>query len=465
MRYVQIESLNSYEWVDLEKDVPIPDFSKEDYELRVQLLVEKMEQEQISHCLIYGDREHFANIQYLTGFEPRFEESLLILSSFGEMTLLLGNECMSYSHISPLPLSRVLYQNFSLQGQPRERLVTLKSIFRDVGISQSSRVGIIGHKYFDKEHMKEHLSKFDIPAYIMDELLEITARSNVVNFTKSMTHPREGIRLVLRTAKEIAYFEAISHRASNGIIRLLKGIRPGIKELEASRLVGYDAFPISMFPIVNFGEEHVQLGLRSPNGRKLEEREMITICYGLRGSLVARSGLAATSESGFDLLIEDFYKQYFRAIVAWYESLVVGSKYGDTYGKVMEILGDVEKFGIYLNPGHFISLDEWPNSPVYQGSEIQMASGHYLQCDIIASSQNPFCQAILEDGVILADGVLRNQLRKEFPETYKRIQERRKVMMEKIGIRISEDVLPLSNCQAILHPFLLDQSQCFVIGE
>lgn len=29
--------------------------------------------------VVYGDREHFANMAYLTGYDPRFEEGLLVL--------------------------------------------------------------------------------------------------------------------------------------------------------------------------------------------------------------------------------------------------------------------------------------------------------------------------------------------------------------------------------------------------
>ena len=459
MRDVQIAMLNPYEWADVDQDVPISEFTLEDYEQRVLLLLGKMKRDGVDFCLVYSDREHFSNLQYLTGFEPRFEESLLIISQTGELTLLVGNECMAYSHISPLTLRRVLYQNFSLQGQPREKLVPLSDIFTEAGIHLYSKIGIIGHKYFEAEHIRSHKHKVDIPSYLLEELLKVTKWQNVTNYTDRMTHPTEGIRMILRMAKEIAYFEAVSHRASNGMIRLLQGLKPGMGELEASRLVGYDAYPISMFPIVNFGEEHVRLGLRSPNNRKLETGEMITVCYGLRGSLIARSGLTTIN----DQLIDNFYKPYFRGIAAWYESLEIEKKYGETYEKVMELLDD--RFGIYLNPGHLISLDEWPNSPVYRDSNLPMVSGHYLQCDIIASSGNPFCQAILEDGVILADKPLRNKLRTEFPETYTRIQRRRKMMIETLGIRISEDVLPLSNCQALLHPDLLDHNQCLVMKE
>ena len=39
--------------------------------------------QRLSAAVIYADREHFANLAYLTGFEPRFEEALAIIYSSG----------------------------------------------------------------------------------------------------------------------------------------------------------------------------------------------------------------------------------------------------------------------------------------------------------------------------------------------------------------------------------------------
>ena len=55
-----------------------------------------MDERKLSHLVVYGDREHFANIAYLTGFDPRFEEALLILSSRSKPLLVVGNECEAY---------------------------------------------------------------------------------------------------------------------------------------------------------------------------------------------------------------------------------------------------------------------------------------------------------------------------------------------------------------------------------
>ncbi|KIL37675.1 hypothetical protein SD71_03535 [Cohnella kolymensis] len=361
------------------------------------------------------------------------------------------------------------YQNFSLQGQPRDELISLEQIFIECRIHASSRVGLIGFKYFESNHLKNYQNKTDIPAYIADELYEVVDRVNVVNYTAAMTHPTEGLRMVIRSAKEIAFYEYVSNKTSNAVINILKELTPGINELEASRNACYDASPISMFPIVNFGEEHVKLGLRSPDHRTLQDGDMITVCYGLRGSLVARSGFAATGPSAlpdeYGDVVEHFYKPYYQALVAWYETLRVGNLYGDSHEKVYSIIGDKDRFGLFLNVGHLISSDEWPNSPVYAGSEIPMLSGHYLQCDIIACSDYPFKQAILEDGLILADDSLRTALQREYPDVFARIQKRRRFMIDTLGINVHEDVLPLSNGQAVMHPYMLDLNTLFSIKE
>lgn len=44
--------------------------------------------------IIYADREHSANLAWLSGFDPRFEEAVLILRPSGEPLLLTGIECV-----------------------------------------------------------------------------------------------------------------------------------------------------------------------------------------------------------------------------------------------------------------------------------------------------------------------------------------------------------------------------------
>ena len=89
--------------------------------------------------VIYADREHSATMAYLTGFEPRFEEAMLILTPDRKPAMLLGNECWGYADISPVPLHKVWFQHFSLLGQPRDRSDPLGEIFKAEGIAKHDR--------------------------------------------------------------------------------------------------------------------------------------------------------------------------------------------------------------------------------------------------------------------------------------------------------------------------------------
>ena len=79
-------------------------------------------------------------------------------------------------------------------------------------------------------------------------------------------------------------------------------------------------------------------------------------------------------------------------------------------GELQEIidrhLGD-PFFGIFLNPGHQIHLDEWVNSPISPGSTIALRSGMAFQVDIIPATGRPYFTTNIEDGIALADAALR----------------------------------------------------------
>ena len=79
---------------------------------------------------------------------------------------------------------------------------------------------------------------------------------------------------------------------------------------------------------------------------------------------------------------------------------------GELQAIVDRHLGD-SFFGVSLNPGHQLHLDEWVNSPVFPGSTIELRSGMALQCDIIPATGTPYFTTNIEDGVALADESLR----------------------------------------------------------
>ena len=87
----------------------------------------------LSHVVVYADREHFANLAYLTNFDPRYEEALLIVASDGKPLIVVGNECASYLGVSPLHnegrMRAERFQPFSLLNQPRDASRQMREIF------------------------------------------------------------------------------------------------------------------------------------------------------------------------------------------------------------------------------------------------------------------------------------------------------------------------------------------------
>src|SRR5690606_708502 len=127
----------------------IPELNGADYLRRIKQAQERMGL--FSHLLIYGDREHFSNIEYFTGFDPRFEEALLIIPRQGIPSMVVGNEGDGYSDMIGFECRKYIHPTFSLPGQPKNNVRSLDSILRSTGVSETSLVGIVGWKLFSKE--------------------------------------------------------------------------------------------------------------------------------------------------------------------------------------------------------------------------------------------------------------------------------------------------------------------------
>src|ERR1700689_252089 len=100
---------------------------------RLAALRAAMAKERLTHVVVYADREHFANIAYLTNFDPRFEEAILVVARDGKPLIVVGNECEGYLGVSPLftanKLRSELFQPFSLLTQPRSASRKVRDIF------------------------------------------------------------------------------------------------------------------------------------------------------------------------------------------------------------------------------------------------------------------------------------------------------------------------------------------------
>lgn len=146
------------------------------YEARIEALLSRGKG--YDAFVVYGDREHSANIAYFAGYDPRFEEALLVVVPGRKPALLVGNEGWGYAELVAGPYERVLYQTFSLPGQPRNRSPALKDILADCGLKSGQMIGAIGWKPFGPGDHGFGETPLDLPSFIADTLRVIAAKSS-----------------------------------------------------------------------------------------------------------------------------------------------------------------------------------------------------------------------------------------------------------------------------------------------
>jgi hypothetical protein len=447
----------------------VPDFGMPDampeippatYAARLARLRDRASARGLDRVIVYADREHSASISYLTGFDPRFEEALLVIGPDDDPAILVGNECWGIAGAAPLSLRRHRFQDFSLPNQPRDRSRPLSAILGDEGIATGSRVGVVGWKRYARPEMS------DLPAYLIDELRGLVdASGSVENATDLLIDPGAGLR-VINEVEQLAQFEWASCQTSQGVRSLLRDLRPGMSEHEAVALLGWNGSPLSCHLMLTAGPR-ARYGLLSPSDRRIQRGDPFTTAFGIWGALTCRAGFIVEGASELPDAIGDYVDRlvapYFTAIAAWYRALRIGQTGSALQAIIDEHLG-APFFGISLNPGHQIHLDEWVSSPIYPGSQVELQSGMALQVDVIPATGTDYFTTNIEDGIALADPALRSAFAERFPAAWDRIQRRRAFMSSSLGIDLHPDVLPFSNLPAVLAPFLLRPDQAMSIA-
>jgi hypothetical protein len=210
-----------------------------------------------------------------------------------------------------------------------------------------------------------------------------------------------------------------------------------------------------------------RFGLLSPSDRRIARGDPFTNAFGIWGALSCRAGFVAADAGELPAGIGDYVDRlvapYFAAVVEWYRALRIGTTGGTLHDIVRRRLGD-PFFGVTLNPGHQLHLDEWVNSPVGPGSKVQLRSGMALQVDIIPATGTDYFTTNIEDGIALADEPLRRAFAAGYPAAWQRIEKRRRFMANVLGIELHPDVLPFSNIPAWLPPFLLEPQTAMTLG-
>lgn len=399
---------------------------------------------------VYGDREHNANLLFLTNFDPRFEEGLLLLGPGGRRVLLVGNEGLTHVSEARLPADVHLYQPFSLMGQPREQSRPLADLLLEIGIEPGAQIGIAGWKYLADGEIRDPQAPSFVPAFL-PAVFDRVAGTRSTDVTSLLMDPVHAIRN-RNSAAQIAQFEWGAVRSGAAVMRMMQAIRPGMTEHGLVGAMEYAGEPLSCHVMTATGNAQLN-GLRSATGRRIEKGDAITVGVGYWGGLTCRAGLVTDEPD--DSFMRDFVEPYFRAIATWWSTLRIGVSGGEMEVSVMQAM-EGASFRPALNPGHLGSFDEWVHSPISEGSTDPLTSGMVLQCDIIPAPLPDGRALNCEDTVALADAALREQIESEYPDLWRRILERRQFMREQLGIDLRPEVLPLSLAPTYLAPFWLD---------
>ena len=456
-------SLSSVAWPEIGRAEVRPELPQACFEKRVRALRERLAREDLDCAVIYADREHYANFKHFIGFEPRFEEGLAVIwrEEGREDAVILGNECACMAAYARIPVKFVLCQALSLPGQPADRFVSMEDCLREAGLVSGLRVGLIGWKLFTEAFGRDHRHMFCVSAFIVEALRNVVGE-HIVNATGLLIDPRDGLRLV-NDADEIAYLEYGAALASQCVCDAWRSLRPGMREAEAAGAYKVYGQQLSCHVMLSSGE-NAWKGLVSPGFRTIKQGDPISMSVGLEGGLSCRGGYAAYAAEDIEPAQRDFAERvampYYEAVVAWYEKIGIGVTGGELYDTVDRLIPK-QKFGWTLNPGHMIAYEEWLTSGIAPGSTARFGSGMLVQMDIIPSFK-PYVAPNAEDGICIADAALREEIRGRYPQLWDRFMRRRAYMQEELGIRLKEEILPMSNLAGRYSPYLLDTERAFI---
>lgn len=439
------------------RQVPLTDETMEE---RYQKVLAQMKKNDLSTLVIYEDLEHGSNFEYLTGFLTRFEEGVLILHDDGKVFYLLGNENLKLMEHARLKGELVHVPHFSLPDQPMEPEASFDELFNEKLIKQDKQIGVVGWKLFTGK--KENGSRlFDVPHYIVDRLHTLAGKDKVQNATALFIGP-DGVRTT-NNANEVAHYEFGAALASARMLETLDAIELGKSEWELGGILNAYGQPNSVVTIAATGNRFEMANIY-PSEKKIKSGDKLSLTVGYKGGLQSRGPIAVHDASELPEKHQDYLdkvvKPYFTAVVAWLEQVHIGMRGKDLYD-LIESVFPKETYGWELNPGHLTSDDEWMASPVKPDSETLLKSGMLFQVDIIPSVKG-YPGVSAEGGILLADENLRNEIKADYPDVWKRMEARRAYVRDVLGIDVHEDIQFSGNATPYLRPFALAKDKAMV---
>ncbi|MGJ7911989.1 M24 family metallopeptidase [Neobacillus sp. LXY-1] len=437
--------------------------SDETFRERKEKLLNAMNKNGIDLVFIYADREHGSNFEYVTGFVPRFEEALLALDSSGKSTLFLGNENLKLAKHSRLQSNVVHVPHFSLPNQPMENQKSFKDIIGDAIQFNGKCIGVVGWKVFTSKY-EEDQPLFDVPYFIVDTLQKL-ARENsarVTNSSEIFIGENSGIRTI-NNADEINYYEFGSSLASDCVLEALNHLEIGKTETELASFLSKFGQPHNVTTICATGDRFTNAVIY-PRKKAVTLGDKFSITTGYKGGLASRAGYVVSKTDELPNDVRDYLEilaiPYYSAVVAWLENMKIGMTGGQLYNVIEQVLPK-EKYNWHLNPGHFVSDEEWLSSPIYSQSSTILKSGMLFQIDIIPSVPN-YGGASAETGIALADDSLRKEIEANYPQLWNRFIKRRNYIQQELHIQLHPEVLPLSDTVGYFRPYLLNKEEALL---
>lgn len=443
-------------------DTPV-DLTEETMAEHKKKILLNMARERLDVLLVYADREHGTNYGYLTGFEPRFEESILVLHKDGQAFLMLGNEMLRMAAYSRIPVQAIHTPHFSLPNQPMETELGFTKLLEKAGIRSFMQVGIAGWKLFTGK-MENNDKMFDVPSFIVESIRGIIGvEGRIRNATGLFIHPEHGARIQVN-ANEAAHYEFGASLAGECVNKVLNEVTEGKTELELAEFLSAYGQPLSVQTICAGGQRFTN-AVVSPRKKKVMVGERLSVTMGLRGGLTCRTAYLVEECSQLPEKEKDYLEQaaepYFRALAVWFSEVGLGKSAGELYSEIEQVIPK-SRYGWELNPGHYTAGEEWMSSPFWEGSEIILKSGMMLQMDIIIRVPG-YGGANAEDGILLADARLREEIKEQYPQVWDRMMIRQRYMREVLGIPIGEEVLPMSGICGYYRPYVLRKDFAFKI--
>lgn len=190
-----------------------------------------MKEKEVTSLVIYADKEHGSNFEYLVGFIPRFEEAVLVLNIDGTSVLVLGNETFNKVQYSRIKSAGKKCSLFSLPNQPMKELKELKEVFSEISMDTSGKLGVVGWKL-----IPEMKNSFDIPEFIITALTSVVEREKLVNATDLFISPKYGARIT-NNANEIAHYEYGASLASDGVLEAMNALETDKSEMEIGEVL------------------------------------------------------------------------------------------------------------------------------------------------------------------------------------------------------------------------------------